>query len=296
MSRSDRARVASFDGTSIAYELRGPEDAPCLVLTNGVGCSDEYWTASLVPELTRHARVLMWNYRGHYASSPARDGWSYRVEDHARDLLAVVAAAGIERAIFFGFSLGVQVTLEAYRRRPELFQAAVLVSGAFERPLATFGGIPALEPALRVLLRFGGAHPRLTRLGLHATMGAPLALAVARVSRFCEPDVPVDPARTFLRRACREMDPTAYMRSMLLMGDHSARDVLGTLALPVLVIAGAEDSMTPLPVMDELASLVPDAEYEVVQGGRHTLLMSRGKWIARRVRTFLQRHGLDHDA
>ena len=292
MTTNDFSCARSSDGTAIAYRLVGDPSLPCLVLSNGVGCSDEYWEESFVPTCLPWARVLLWNYRGHYASQPATDPARYRIEDHADDLLAVLDAAGVDEAVLVAFSMGVQVTLEAYRRAPERVLALALLSGSCERPLDSFGGSPVFAGPLRTLFRFAGRHPRLTQLGLRGTMGNPLALRFAQLSRFCEPDVPRHAATRFLQRACREMDPTAYMQSLHLMGEHSAREVLPTVAVPTLIVAGTEDTMTPVAKMEQMRDRIPGAEFCLAEGGRHTLLMSRGAWIADELRAFLDRVGL----
>ncbi|MBI5490228.1 MAG: alpha/beta fold hydrolase [Deltaproteobacteria bacterium] len=291
MSVAEVRRTTAPDGTSLAWRSAGPPSAPWLVLCNGAGCSEEYWTASFVPAASRRLRVLWWDYRGHHESKPSPDPRRYRVEDHAQDLLALLDAAGVGSAAFLGFSLGVQVTLEAYRRRPGAFRALALVSGSAEDPLATFAGLPALRPVLTGLTALGARIPRVTAQALRFGMAGPLALPVARWSRFCESDVPEGPFRAYLSKAGRLL-PVAFMRTLRLMADHSARDVLRSINVPALLIAGLEDSMTPAAVMERMRDALGDVEYLPVRGGRHTLMMTRGAWVAARLLDFLERRNL----
>ena len=76
------------------------------------------------------------------------------------------------------------------------------------------------------------------------------------------------------------------------MAEHSARDVLHVVGVPTLLVAGLEDSMTPAAVMERMRDALHDVVYLPVRGGRHTLLMTRGGWIAGRVLEFLERRGL----
>jgi len=288
-------RTRSADGTELLYRVAGPADAPWLVLSNGAGCSEEFWTTSLVPALAPRLRLLWWNYRGHHGSAPAADPRAYRVENHAADLLALLDAERIDSAVFLGFSLGVQVTLEAYRRRPGAFRAVVLVSGSDEDPLATFAGRPWLRPLLCGMFDLGAALPRLTARITRLTLGGPLAVPFARATRFCERDVPEAPFRAYLAKAAA-LPAVPYMRTLRLMAEHSARDVPPRLRVPALLLAGLEDTMTPPAVMARIRDALPDATWLPVAGGRHTLLLTRGGWVGRRVLEFLERRGLLSDA
>ena len=83
MSIAEIRRTITPDGTSLAWRAAGPPGAPWLVLCNGAGCSEEYWTASFLPVAARRMRVLWWDYRGHHESKPSPDPQRYRVENHA---------------------------------------------------------------------------------------------------------------------------------------------------------------------------------------------------------------------
>lgn len=283
-------RATAPDGTELLYRTAGPAGAPWLVLTNGAGCSEEFWTTALVPTLAPHLRLLWWNYRGHHGSAPAADPRAYRVEDHAGDLLALLDRERIHSAAFLGFSLGVQVTLEAYRRRPAAFRALVLVSGSDEDPLATFAGSAALRPLLCGLFDLGTALPALTSAFTRVALGGPLAVPFARLTGFCERDVPDGPFRAYLRKAAA-LPAVPYTRTLRLMAEHSAREVVPQVAVPVLLVAGLEDTMTPAAVMARIRRTLPDAAWLPVAGGRHTLLLTYGGWVGRRVLEFLERRG-----
>ncbi|MBN1771608.1 MAG: alpha/beta fold hydrolase [Deltaproteobacteria bacterium] len=283
------ARAA--DGTELLYRVAGPADAPWLVLGNGAGCSEEFWTTALVPTLAPRLRLLWWNYRGHHGSAPAADPTAYRIEHHAADLLALLDTERIASAVFLGFSLGVQVTLEAYRRRPAAFRALALVSGSDEDPLATFAGLPLLRPLLCGMFDLGVALPGLAARVMRLTLGGPLAVPFARATGFCERDVPEAPFRAYLAQAAA-LPAVPYVRTLRLMAEHSARDVVPQVAIPTLLVSGLEDTMTPPGVMERIRAALPDATWLPVAGGRHTLLLTRGGWVGRRVLEFLDRRGL----
>ena len=54
------------------------------------------------------------------------------------DLNRVMDAAGIEQAVLFGHSMGVQVALEFHRRYAHRVKGLVLICGSYGTPLDTF--------------------------------------------------------------------------------------------------------------------------------------------------------------
>src|SRR5215218_2180122 len=125
------------DGASLYYAVEGPAGAPGAVLCDGLGCDGFAWK-HLAPHLEQRHRVLRWHYRGHGRSSVPRDTSRVGMDYHCDDLARVMDAAGLERAVLFGHSMGVQVVLEFHRRHPERVAGLVLVCGSYGNPLDTF--------------------------------------------------------------------------------------------------------------------------------------------------------------
>lgn len=107
-------------------------DGPPVVLLHGLTASHRYVVmGSRHLERAGH-RVLTYDARGHGASDPAEDAGSYRYEDLADDLVAVMAAHDMPRAVLVGASMGAHTALRVALRRPELVSGLVVVTPAFE--------------------------------------------------------------------------------------------------------------------------------------------------------------------
>ena len=104
----------SFDGTRIAYQLRGPVGAPTVVLANGLGGTFEAFR-HVYGALGEHYRILCWDYRGLYRSERPRDLATLSIASHCRDLSALLDHEQIGEAVFLGWSMGVQVNFEFFR-------------------------------------------------------------------------------------------------------------------------------------------------------------------------------------
>ncbi len=116
----------STDRARTFYTDSGEPGHPAVVLGHGF-FMDLAMFAPQVEFLTAHGfRVLCWDARGHgrTVTSPD-DAFSYW--DSARDLLAVMDAAGVEHAILGGMSQGGYAVLRAALLAPERVDALLLL-------------------------------------------------------------------------------------------------------------------------------------------------------------------------
>lgn len=109
----------------IGYELRGTmhRRRPWLVLIQGMAFDRSGW-GPVLPELGRRFRLVLADNRGTGHSD--RPPGSFAVADMARDVIAVLDAAGIRRAHVLGASLGGMVAQELAVTTPERVDALVL--------------------------------------------------------------------------------------------------------------------------------------------------------------------------
>jgi pimeloyl-ACP methyl ester carboxylesterase len=99
----------SFDGTPIAYEVRGT-GSPAVVFVHGWSCDRTYWE----PQLTYFSKkytVVAIDLGGHGASGIGREGWT--IESFGKDVAAVVRKIGLKDVILVGHSMGGDVIPDA---------------------------------------------------------------------------------------------------------------------------------------------------------------------------------------
>lgn len=94
-----------------------------LVLVHGFTDTSRSYSL-LMPFLAGH-RLLIPDLRGHGASIGAEPA---SLGDFAADVIALTRARASRRAILVGHSLGAMVTIEAYAKAPDLFDAVVLIA------------------------------------------------------------------------------------------------------------------------------------------------------------------------
>ena len=119
---------ADVPGVSLAYDVTGRGEPP-MVLVHGWGGDRSY----LAPQSEFFARghaVLALDLRGHGESGqPTPGSGRYSVDVLADDVLAVAAAAGLDRPVLVGHSLGALIGLSG-AARPGALSALVMVDPA----------------------------------------------------------------------------------------------------------------------------------------------------------------------
>ncbi|MFN8541040.1 MAG: alpha/beta hydrolase [Thermomicrobiales bacterium] len=116
---------ATNDGVSIYYEREG--SGPPIVLVIGLSMSLQDWRDfGVVGALRDKYELILVDPRGHGASDKPHNPGAYRFDKQAADIVAVLDHAGIERAVFWGYSLGGHIGFAAATYMPERFRAFII--------------------------------------------------------------------------------------------------------------------------------------------------------------------------
>lgn len=277
------------DGTRIylrrRQSLEGHAGVTAL-LTDGIACDGFIWKY-LWDDLARTADVAHWHYRGHGRSAVPADPKAIELTEHAHDLDAVRRAIGDGEVVLFGHSMGCQVILEAYRLRPEKVRGLVLVCGSSGRITHTFKGTNVMAQILPRVIDRIDTYPEIFR-ALWSRVPPQIALQVALLTGEVDRDAIVpDDLMPYMKHMV-DIDPTMFLRMLHSAGEHSAADLLPSVEVPALVIAGDRDTFTPPRYAEEMAAAMPHAELMMVQGGTHVVPLERKEAVAARVEKFLR--------
>src|SRR3989441_5992887 len=120
--------VRTRDGVELV-SWSWPGGDPPVLLLHGIGNYGRYWDL-FADAIAGRLRLVAPDARGHGESGRPRDG--YAPEDFVADALAVLDAAGIERAIVVGHSMGGLHSIHLAARHPERVQALAIVDASPE--------------------------------------------------------------------------------------------------------------------------------------------------------------------
>lgn len=256
------------DGTRIGYQLRrgARADAPAIVLANGLGGTFEAFrhVYAAVPGY----RVLCWDYRGLYTSACPADPAALTVRHQVEDLVELLDHERIDRAVHVGWSMGVQVNFELMRTHADRVAGLMAVNGTHGRPFRTVYGTQMLERVIPVLLRIMRAQAAIAGKVAGRVAGSDaLIRAMQRfglVSSTLDMDAFRDVAAGF-----RTVDWRIYSDLLARLNEHDAEDVLASIAVPVSIVTGDKDVLTPPATAEKIRAAIPGARLRVITGGTH---------------------------
>ncbi len=122
-------------GTTFVREVRGPKNAPVLLLVHGWMASSQVNWFPILEELGKRYRVIAMDLRGHGRGIRPTGGFPnspFSLEACADDLSALLQQYGIPKAHVVGYSMGGPVAQLLWKRHPEQVAGLVLASTAAE--------------------------------------------------------------------------------------------------------------------------------------------------------------------
>lgn len=248
----------------LAVEEAGAPDGAPIVLLHGLTATRRYVVMGSKALARAGYRVISYDARGHGRSgrAPAADGYGY--DALADDLLAVLDACGVERAVLAGASMGSHTLLRVALTAPERVAGVVVIT-------------PAFDPARTVNLERWDALAAGLRTG-----GIEGFVAAYRV----EDEVPegwVDTLRTVLRQRMAQHDDLDAVADALQSVPRSrpfeSLDELAAITVPAVVVASRDDADPghPLSVGEAYAAAIPGARLVVEEPGRSPIAWQGGQ-------------------
>jgi pimeloyl-ACP methyl ester carboxylesterase len=270
-------RFVEVDGRQVYVEQQGAGQA--VVLLHGFGESSYTWRR-VMPELARSFRVVAPDLNGFGWTERPRDPLSYTREGQERLVLGVLAALGVTRAQFVGHSYGGSLALFLASRHPDLVRSMVLIDSA----APTYSDdrrsrVASIRPLDSLFVRLA-LTPRHIRGSLLASVYDPALVTPELVRAYLE------------RLRVHGEDDAYYGLTARLSSPEAAAGVeLETLALPALVVWGAEDRLIRVEAGRRAARRLPAGEFVTIPRCGHLPMEERPAELLGLMVPFLLRHG-----
>lgn len=249
---------------------------PAFLLLNGTASPMAEWDPAFLQAMSAEHRVIVIDYPGLGASTAELAPTFAGMADQVADLLTGI---GVDRTAVLGWSMGGFIAQELLRRHPQRFSAAVLVGTNPGGPKTTLGprwvqrADSDPDAGLETYLRTN--YPR--NQCAQAAGEAFLERLDAAVDSGRYPESVV-PESTYAEMVAAE-DP--WLRSAANLSG------LRGVGVPVLVMVGDQDVITPPDNSRLIAAAIPGAQLATVTGAGHSALFQAPQATASAISDFL---------
>ncbi len=277
--------VTSFDGTKIAYRSFG-HGKPPIVCFNGLGVGTFFWSY-LEKKFRMSKQVITWDYRGHGKSGLKNNIRNYHLSALVHDAKSVMDKTKLKKAVLIGHSLGVQVILEIYRRWPERVAGMILCFGTYGHPMDHFYNMPLSKYLFEICYRIGTTFPTQSNWISRLLLKNPLSFWMGGLLKIMHTGMVNREDTDRYINHILSVNPLFFSMLLKSAQDHSAEDMLGSIKVPTLIVAGELDQFTPLWLSKKMHRLIPDSELFIIHNATHAGLVEQPELINLRIEKFI---------
>jgi pimeloyl-ACP methyl ester carboxylesterase len=239
-----QSRSVQVTGHRVHYLAEGPVAGPVVVLVHGLSGQAEDWR-NLAPYLAKAGfRIYMPDLPGYGRSEQPAD-FSYSVPDEAAVVVGFLDSLGLKQVELGGWSMGGWIVQQVAAQHPDRVSRLILIDSA---------GL-AVKPDWDTRLFTPTTPAELDQLE---------ALLTPHPSM-----IPGFVARDILRISKKNAWVIHRALDSMLSGKDATDNLLPGLKMPLLLIWGAEDRITPLSLGQTMQALVPQSQLDIYPGCGH---------------------------
>lgn len=257
---------AEINGITVHYEMLGdPAAKNVLVFSNSLGTDFRIWLP-LFDEMSEDISVLLYDSRGHGLTG--MDG-AFTMDDLVDDLVGLVDYLEIKKAVFCGLSVGGIIVQGLWKKRPDLVKKLVLSNTA---------------PKIGSAETWNGRINAIAEGGLSG-------ISANVMERWFTPAFGEErPEELAGYRLMMERQLTAgYVHTCEAIRDTDLTAIPPTITVPTLCIGGDQDGSTPPDLIQAMASAIPGARIEIIEGCGHIPCVEQPEQLAALLQTFIKK-------
>jgi pimeloyl-ACP methyl ester carboxylesterase len=255
---------AAVNGIEIEYETFGPDDAPAVLLINGLGSQMTRWPVPFCEKLVaRGYRAIRFDNRDVGRSTWFQSGDRYTLSDMAADAMGLLDHLKIDKAHVAGVSMGGMIAQTVAIEHPGRVLSLTSIMSATGAP----GTMDSTPEAAAVL----------TQVAPDPTVDeeAFVAHGMKNARTIGSPAYPwTDEAlrERVLSEMRRAFNPKGVQRQRGAIGASGDRtEKLAKLNVPTVVLHGEVDPLIPKAGGEATARAIPGAELRIIPGMGHDL-------------------------
>lgn len=263
----------TINGVKIYYEWHGHEDAPVLVLNNGVIMNAATSWIFQTEALSQEYRLLQYDCRGQGQSD--HPPGPYSMGGHADDLAELLKALAIAKAHILGISYGGEVAQAFVLNHAEMVESLILIDTVSE-----------LGPELELVIRswMDALRTEDPLVFFHATVPWNFSPAFIAAN---------GPLLEDAKQRYASLDFPAVLALCECFMEVNFTQRLGEIKTPTCIIVGQRDILKGPRYAEILRRGIPHAELHVLEGAGHATCWESPQAFNTLILDFLSRTGVD---
>ena len=240
----------TINNLTVSYSDHGPDDAPVIIFIHGFPLNKSMWNIQ-VEALKENYRVIAYDIRGHGNSDAGIDEFS--IELFVIDLLRLMEKLKIEKSILCGLSLGGYIALNAVLKHPDRFDGLIL------NDTQCIADTPEIK---------------------ENRCNAIISIKEKGVEQYADEIIKkLFAQETFTKNknvvdAVKEMIISTQKQSLCntlhaLAERKETCDQLPEINIPVLIMVGKEDKITPIAAAQQMHEKILNSKLEIIQQAGH---------------------------
>lgn len=250
MTITESNLTITANNISISYTDAGPAEAPAIIFIHGFPLNKSMWDKQL-DALKDQYRVIAFDVRGHGNSDSGSEHFS--IDIFVSDLIGFMDNLAIKKAILCGLSMGGYIAINAAEKHPDLFDALILsdTSCTADTTEAKHRRIMAIEDIkLNGIQNFADESLK--------NLFAP--------ESFISKSQEISAVRDMIvNTSCQSIYNA--MHALAMRRETCSR--LHEIKIPVLILVGIDDKITPLSSAKTLNENIADSKLNIIENAGH---------------------------
>lgn len=271
MSYTAVADKSKFLGDRWSYMESGNNNAPAIICLHGYGGSCNDWRYQLF-DLSDTYRVIAWNAPGYMLSDELKTNYPV-AKDYADALLDFITALKLEKVYLVGNSFGSRIAqCFAYYYPEKVTKIALVGPSAGKRNISFEERMKTTNFRYDQIKDGGYAFTNKRVEALLASNASPQLIELAR-------------------SGMRGINANMFMKGVnfILAEDHYPQLIATKVKMPILLIAGTEDKISPIAInADSIHYYLKNSTLEVLYGVGHLPHLEASSFVNDKIRTFLE--------
>ena len=260
--------IITTNNQAISYIDEGSVNNPTIILIHGFPLNKSMWNKQ-IGELKKNYRVIAYDICGHGNSDAGDDDFS--IELFVNDLISLMDDLKIDKVILCGFSMGGYIALNAIENYPERFSALILcdTNCTEDKPEAKEKRIKTIES-----IRENG-------LEQYADESLKKLFAPLSISNQLE-------EITIVREMILNTSTESIYKALHALAERKETcSKLHTIEVPVLILVGKEDEITPPKVASSMHEKIKGSTIDIIDQAGHLSNMENPNEFNNRLAGFL---------